>query len=631
MINAPKSDVKPEQELAQLTLMSSTTEEQVRRRSTLRGVRPSLGEINGEPIIGPLPPMSSEPFESDIEMIEHPVDGAEHSISQDNDAGADDSSSVTLIDAPLQGQADDYMESTDDLREMQQGILEDKENLPPTKEDSTRPMTPENDAAPLSDASPSRANRQARALSPVQEDEINGDNIKMQDGPTPPARPPPVPPRPDAKPEVSIQEQLEIGAQQDVTEVIGNVLFQLQCAIKPEEYDKNGEQIDKVKNLFYGKLKSNTTDQAGKERTSEAFFSDIKVNVFSEPPPSDIYAALDGAFDEQDVEVAGTIEPQYTTISRLPLILQIHVNRTNFDREKQTNIKSNHLFNFEDKLYIDRYTDLTESDLVERRTQKWAWKKQLSELEADKTIMETDVCENLANLRGLLAQINGPNDKNPIEVPQDLSDRLEAEELRLKGDIEGMLQCVFTKKCLRTNSPPAKSSQIKDLQTSISTQFIDQRKKCYRLHSVFIHRGGASSGHYWIYIHDFERKIWRKYNDGYVTKVEASEVFGRDSLIPPATPYFLTYVMDGLQNQIIDCVRREPIEPPPAYSAEDVVMEDVMPSIELEDTQISNAVVAYQNNDEGYQSEDERTYADHKEYVPVTEWDDTGSQRMANW
>jgi len=51
--------------------------------------------------------------------------------------------------------------------------------------------------------------------------------------------------------------------------------------------------------------------------------------------------------------------------------------------------------------------------------------------------------------------------------------------------------------------------------------------------------GSATFGHYWIYIYDFQGKIFRKYNDGYVTEVkDEREVFMHDENNPP-TPYFL--------------------------------------------------------------------------------------------
>lgn len=83
---------------------------------------------------------------------------------------------------------------------------------------------------------------------------------------------------------------------------------------------------------------------------------------------------------------------------------------------------------------------------------------------------------------------------------------------------------------------------IKELESRINQQFTDLRKHGYRIHSVFIHRGSVSFGHYWIYIYDFQKRLFRKYNDQYVTEVlDEAEVF-KHSVEPgssPPTPYFL--------------------------------------------------------------------------------------------
>ena len=84
--------------------------------------------------------------------------------------------------------------------------------------------------------------------------------------------------------------------------------------------------------------------------------------------------------------------------------------------------------------------------------------------------------------------------------------------------------------------------EIKELESRINQQFTDLRKYGYRIHSVFIHRGSVSFGHYWIYIYDFQKRLFRKYNDQYVTEVtDETEVF-KHSVEPgssPPTPYFL--------------------------------------------------------------------------------------------
>jgi hypothetical protein len=45
-----------------------------------------------------------------------------------------------------------------------------------------------------------------------------------------------------------------------------------------------------------------------------------------------------------------------------------------------------------------------------------------------------------------------------------------------------------------------------ELKTSLSNQFADLHKYGYHIHSVFIHRGSVSFGHYWLYIYDFRRR-----------------------------------------------------------------------------------------------------------------------------
>lgn len=384
MITASNAQVTPEQELARLTLMSSTTEEHIRRQSILSGHRPSLGEINGRPVIGPLPPFSPQAVELDAEMTGTTKPGTnQEETGNDNDV--DNSSDATLVEAPA-AEDDDLI-----MLDQQQQIFEDKENLPPNKTVSVRSNTPETHLQPLGETSPSRTNEQQQLPDTGNDAAQNQEETALAHSAAPPSRPPPFPPRP--KPEehtITILDEVEIGAQQDVTEVIANVLFQLQCAIKAEFLDESGEQIDQIKKLFFGKQKSYTTNNQGLIRTKEEFISDIKVDVAS--GPRDIYAALDGAYDVQEVEVGGALEPQYTTISQLPPVLQVHVQRAQFDPEKKSSFKSDHHLELKETIYMDRYMDTRDEDLMHRRLECWEWKKDLVRLRARKIeLTKTDV------------------------------------------------------------------------------------------------------------------------------------------------------------------------------------------------------------------------------------------------
>ena len=414
MITSSKASVTPEGQLARLTLVSSSKEDHIRRQSMLSPARPSLGEIHGETVYGPLGP-PADAVHNDSEM----ADDVEANSSEVNtvqggyDHDVDSSSDVTLVDG-LALPDNDLMDLDKKEKSLQQRAFEDKENLPPSK-GSVRESSPEMHLVPLGESSPSRVNEQ-RGVSVASKEnakESKDPTNDEQDSPStvaetlntqmtsaaagPPNRPPPYPPRPTPI-DTSAVLEAEIGAQQDVTEVIANVLFQLQCAIKADSVDESGEQLDQVKDLFFGKQKSYTRNNKGAIRTKEEYMSDIKVDVAS--GSRDIYAALDGAYDVQEVEVGGGVEPQYTSISRLPPVLQIHVQRVQFNLTTRSSFKSNNHLQLKETIYMDRYMDSDDPELLERRQQCWQWKKQLLRLENRREqLANSDVSKGRAMLQ----------------------------------------------------------------------------------------------------------------------------------------------------------------------------------------------------------------------------------------
>jgi ubiquitin carboxyl-terminal hydrolase 25/28 len=114
----------------------------------------------------------------------------------------------------------------------------------------------------------------------------------------------------------------------------------------------------------------------------------------------------------------------------------------------------------------------------------------------------------------------------------------------------------------------------------LSNQFSSFRKLPYRLYAVFVHHGSVSFGHYWIYIHDFRKDVWRKYNDEYVTEVQnLDEIFKNTETNNPPTPYFLVYINDTMKDRLVDPVSRDIPEFKPNVETENtelpIAMEDV--------------------------------------------------------
>ena len=620
MIKSDRPQVIPEQELARLTLLSSSTEEIFRRRSTLTGPRPALGEINGQIVQGPLPPPTIPEHTKESPEDSGPPSQKTEGSSDDKLNGDaividDNSSDGTLVEKPQSPPDTDLMVLDSPLEVEQQQVFEDKENLAPTKEEDARPSTPDKGMQPLAEASPSRINEQRASKSPPKSSIVgNADQAPDQPPPSripgPPNRPPPVPPR-DKKPvnKEEIQRELEFGAQQDVTEAISNVLFQLSCAIEGEGVDSEGEQVDTIKQLFFGKQKTVTTDKDGRARTKEELFSDIKVQVAG---PRDIYDALDSAFDEEEVDVGDAKERQYTTISVLPPILQIHIARAQYDKEKAALFKSNHHLEFPPVVFMDRYVDAPEdADLQQRRSESWAWKRELARLEKQEaalanTSVGVDLPDALRSMASYLTQLATPEDSSgdiPADSAADMMDTSVGTDATPPSDgappsapsDEAPAGPQEDDSHMDHNRPNPKNSldepisvppnlvarldaaaaaaaerrtdlaaRIQTLRTHIGSQFADRRRLAYRLHAVFIHRGLATSGHYWIYIFDFARAVWRKYNDGYVTAMpDTHEIFATEPGVRPATSSFLVYVREGAETRLTDAVRREPAEARP--------------------------------------------------------------------
>ena len=207
MITSPRSAVMPGKYLARLTLLSSTGEAAIRRKSLANAARSALGEINGLPIHGPMGPPIVKPSDNGCAPAPSPTKVPETS---------DVDSQNTFISAPTPASSnqDTQMEGMEPQFPAERRLDIEMKDVDSGQPEAGIPTPPNEPGA---------------------------------EAPNPPERPPPVPPRPETQvgDEQLIQEEVELGAQQDVTEVINNVLFQAQCAIKPNKVI-DGEHTDMV-------------------------------------------------------------------------------------------------------------------------------------------------------------------------------------------------------------------------------------------------------------------------------------------------------------------------------------------------------------------------------------------------
>lgn len=105
------------------------------------------------------------------------------------------------------------------------------------------------------------------------------------------------------------------------------------------------------------------------------------------------------------------------------------------------------------------------------------------------------------------------------------------------------------------------------LTLQVKESFADMRQHPYRLHAAFFHRGSAGGGHYWVYIYDHVRELWRKYNDDRVSVVtNRNEIFGKptqENWGPPPNPYLLIYIRADKVEELAQTVMRDIVFPPP--------------------------------------------------------------------
>ena len=190
MITAPTSEVTPDRDLARLTILKPSEDISSAVDSEEKDVSQDstgLGTVNGFPLYGPAAPDTQ--YSQSVNLED--TNSKEQSLSDD-----------AASDITLRGDASSGSDQ------------EDLEN--PT------------DVATSSKVS----------------------DLHKPDRLSPPSRPPPMPPRPKAQQvekTTNFGQVENIAQQRDVTEVIGNVLYQLECAIVPQRALPDGEQWDLVK------------------------------------------------------------------------------------------------------------------------------------------------------------------------------------------------------------------------------------------------------------------------------------------------------------------------------------------------------------------------------------------------
>jgi ubiquitin carboxyl-terminal hydrolase 25/28 len=379
--------------------------------------------------------------------------------------------------------------------------------------------------------------------------------------PTPPEdAPPPLPPRrfSTAKEQALEIAQQNARSQQDVTEVHDGIMFRLRSGMMPKGVDEGGEQEDDLRDLFSIGLADTTVTNGVDGKQKDLSDSSIQLNVPTEP--TDIYSALDAVFDLQSI--GGAIET-YKTIRRLPPLLQINIPRIGFSEARGGAYKSEVTVKLQDELYLDRYTDIRQSDLLPRRKACWGWRKQLQQLRQEQTALSKTAID--LDLDGPSAVNETANYLNTVAAMDEELEELGIGRIEVPTDLSFALTCDAAEQAQRLGQL---ESEIEHVSKKLDGQFDDMKEIKYCLAAVFIHRGTHGHGHYWIYIKDFAKGMWRKYNDEKVEEYSSVSDILEAKTWEHGTPTYAVYVQDEVKLDFIQPICREPEELPAIEVAE---------------------------------------------------------------
>ncbi|KAI5467105.1 hypothetical protein BGZ63DRAFT_410176 [Mariannaea sp. PMI_226] len=372
--------------------------------------------------------------------------------------------------------------------------------------------------------------------------------------------------------------------QQDVEEVMGSILNRLQAAIRPTSTDgSTGIQLEKIMETFFVTTVNYTKKFDEKNYQQEISF-DRSITAFPAPEgPCSLYEALGRNFDQQIIEESKL--SRYTAIKTLPPVLHVLIQRS-----QSMGSKNGNPVVIPETLYLDRYMDAPhDSPEFRQRVESWMIANRAADIKSQKAKLESNpsVFENFLNSYNPVED-DGPATSNGIQTRD--PDASDTEE---RWDFDGPVEDDFLWVDAPTKEAPmvellAKpegadvvDAEVRDMmegelqqrEKDLSEYFSDLKNVPYRLHAVICHRGHLMSGHYWVWIHDFEQKVWRKYNDSNVeTNKNTDEVLS--SLSTSGEPYFLCYVRDSDKDEYVNVPKRHVPTPPPEAGESPESVED---------------------------------------------------------
>ncbi|PHH74881.1 hypothetical protein CDD83_4488 [Cordyceps sp. RAO-2017] len=360
--------------------------------------------------------------------------------------------------------------------------------------------------------------------------------------------------------------------QQDVEEVMGSIINRLQAAIRPSSVDeRTGIQLEKIMETFFVTT-VNYTKKFDENIYQHEISFDRSITAFPAPDgPCSLYDALGRNFDQQILEESKL--SRYTAIKTLPPVLHVLIQRS-----QSMGSKNGNAVVIPETLYLDRFMDAPhDSPVFRRRVEDWALADRIADLKAQlaKTADNPSYMDFLDtyanNERGGEQGVDADGGK----VASSLAASNGAETWDFDGPVDDDFLLVTPTESSSASEPRPERGQkptdvrgghaaIRDMmdkelaqrEKALEQHLESMKSVAYRLHAVICHRGQLMSGHYWVWICDFEDRVWRWYNDADVKENrDTAEVL--NTLSTSGEPYFLCYVRDEDKQDYVDVPKRQ--------------------------------------------------------------------------
>ncbi|KAK4178583.1 putative ubiquitin carboxyl-terminal hydrolase 2 [Triangularia setosa] len=337
------------------------------------------------------------------------------------------------------------------------------------------------------------------------------------------------------------KEEVKGTDQQDVDEAMGNILEHLQAAVKlARARRKVGEEggkeeiSDPVDNHFYSDFVIHSQTRGANSWNKRDDRNRLVMVPLHETKgvKEDLYQVIGHGMDVQLNEETKLMT--FTAIKKPADILHFLFPRSGQDGKNENPVELN------DPLYLDHFMEVedTEDERFRTKTRLWAINRRLEELRAskDKAVPEPNsekvlVDEDMERFLGVDLEVDIDGDYELVDVNEGPAKEIQAVTVTPEKLTE------FSD-WLRVEEASEEEKLTREREALLANGEVE-----YRLHAVFCHRGSTGYGHYWVWIKDFERGVWRKYNDNTVT-LHTEQEFRRDAGCAPE-PCWAAYVRAG--------------------------------------------------------------------------------------